>query len=346
MKKILFPAIACLLIVFTSSCKQDRGKPYKHVSYPDAYVVNSKDNSISIIDLTDYTIKDKIDLDGSFPYHIYISPNKKWLAVSVTNCDLSNGFPSNNYNNYNSGNKIIIINAVTKEIVKEISLPRLASNGIFGINNSELWIGQADDLHSSILIYRTADWTLTNTITIGKGVGEVTFCSDGDMSFSCTSGDDSVQMNDFVDKSSLMDTTALSHPIGAWASSYHSQFIVCDGNNRIYELNASTCHPLDSIFLSFKPAHLAYISRGGELWVSDVTNGKIVWFSKTGTHWSQQGTIPVGNNPRWVQPDIVAGKVYIANQNSNTISVIDINSHNVIKTITVGNSPGGIAINR
>jgi YVTN family beta-propeller protein len=324
----------------------EKATPQINVTYPAGYVVNSKDNSISIIDLTDNTVKDKINLPGSYPYHIYISPNKKLLAVSVTNVDLSGGFPIVNYSSYNSGNKVIVIDAVTKEIVKEISLPKLASNALFNFSNSELWIGQSDDIQSSMLVYNISNWTLTNTIPLGKGLGEITFCSDGDMSFSTTSGDDSVQMYNVSDKSFLMSTSLPSHPIGAWASNYHTDFIVCDVNNRIYELNATDCLLLDSMLLSFRPGHTTYVACKNELWVSDVTNGKVAWFTKTGSHWSQQGTIAVGNNPRWLQVDNVSSVVYVANQNDNTVSVIDVNSHSVSKTISVGNAPSCIAIKK
>ena len=335
MKKILLALFIFCAFLFMHSCMNEKGLPQINVSYPAAYIVNSGDNTISVIDLTDNTVKDKISLPGLHPYHIYISPNKKLLAVSVTNADMSNGFPVSGFNGYNSGNKVIVIDALTKEIVKEISLPKLASNAVFSFSNSELWIGQADDVQSSMLIYNTTNWALINTIAVGKGIGEITFCSDGDMSFSSTAGDDSVQMYNVSDKSFLMSTSLSSHPIGAWPSDYHTDFIVCDMNNRIYELNATTCMLLDSMLLSFKPGHTAYVASKSELWVSDVTNGKVAWFTKTGSHWTQQGTIPVGNNPRWLQVDNSGGKVYVANQNDNTVSLIDMNSHSLIKTIPV-----------
>lgn len=346
MKKFISPFIILCLSVITNSCTSDKIVPPNNITYPAAFVVNAKDNSISVIDLTDNTMRDNISLNGSFPYHIYISPNKKWLAVSVCNADLSNGFPTANFNSYNSGNKIIVIDALTKEIVKEINLPKLASNAIFNYNSSELWIGQADDVQSSILVYKTSNWELVNTIPVGKGLGEVTFCSDGDMSFTCTSADDSVQMYSAFDKSFLMSTKTFSHPIGAWPSDYHTNFILCDMNNRIYEVNADDCLIIDSMFLDFKPSHLAYFSNNSELWISDVTYNKVAWLTKSGMHWSVQGTIDVGQNPRWIEIDNDAKKVYVSNANDNTVSVIDANTHTIVSTISVVDSPSGIAIKK
>ncbi len=334
-----------LTVLFFYSCEHDKILPPVSLHYSTAYVVNSRDNSISMVNTNTNSVVDKIDLtSANFPYHIYISPDKKLLAVSVTNVDLSNGFPLSSFNSYNSGNKILIIDIATKNIIKEISLDQLASNAIFSVTGTELWVGQADDVHSKMLVYKTSDWTLQNTIPLGKGLAEISFCSDGDMSFTCTSVDDSVQMYNTSDKSFLMNSMLPTHPIGAFPSDHHTNFIVCDVSNTVYELNADDCQTIDTISLSYKPGHVKYNSSKSEMWMTDVSNGEVHWFKEINSHWTEQGTILVGNNPRWISFSTDESKAFVANQNSNSISVIDVSNHTLINTIGVGLSPSSIAI--
>lgn len=344
MKKLLTFLLLLISIVVTS-CRHDKGSLDTSINYPSAYIVNAGDNSISVINTTTNKVVDKIELPNSnFPYHIYISPDKKLLAVSVTNHDLSNGFPTSNFNSYNSGNKVVVIDAVTKSIIREISLTQLASNAIFSPNSNELWIGQADDVQSKMLVYKVADWSLITTVPLGIGLAEITFCSDGDMSFTCTSGDDSVQMYDTFYKGFLMNSKLPAHPTGAWPSDHHSNFITCDGNNTVYELNADDCQTIDTLALGYKPGHIKYNSSKSEMWLTDVTNGKVHWFKEINSHWTEQGTILVGSNPRWIAFSDDEKIAFVANQNNNSVSIINVSNHAVTSTIAVGISPSSIAV--
>ena len=340
-KKLLF-FIALTLV--SASCTKDKTQPIVIEDNSVAYVINAKDNSISVVDISENLVLDVINLpNANFPFHIYISPDKSLLAVSVTNVDLSNGFPTTFFNSYSSGNKVLVIDTETKAIVNEISLNQLASNAIFSPNGKELWIGQADDVQSKMLIYKVADWRLQNTINLGKGLAEITFCTDGDMSFTCTSGEDSVQMYNAFDKSFLMNSGLSLHPIGAFPSDHHTSFIICDGNNTVFEVNADNCETIDTISLTFKPAHINYNSSKSEMWMSDVTNNKIHWFKEINSHWSEQGSLSVGTNPRWTSFSEDGSKAFIANQNSNSMSIINVSDHSILNTISVGQSPSSIA---
>jgi YVTN family beta-propeller protein len=54
-------------------------------------------------------------------------------------------------------------------------------------------------------------------------------------------------------------------------------------------------------------------------------------------------TITVGTNPRGIAFDSANNRMYVANHNSGTVSVISTASNTVIKTITVGANPWGVA---
>jgi YVTN family beta-propeller protein len=56
-------------------------------------------------------------------------------------------------------------------------------------------------------------------------------------------------------------------------------------------------------------------------------------------------TIPVGNTPEGVAVNAVTNTIYVANELSNTVSVIDGATNAVTATVGVGTSPNGIAVN-
>ena len=56
-------------------------------------------------------------------------------------------------------------------------------------------------------------------------------------------------------------------------------------------------------------------------------------------------TISVSSGPEGVAVNPNTNRVYVANQNSNTVSVIDGSTKGVGATIPVGTSPSGVAVN-
>ena len=58
-----------------------------------------------------------------------------------------------------------------------------------------------------------------------------------------------------------------------------------------------------------------------------------------------QRIVPVGESPGGVAVNPTTNTVYVANYDSNTVSVIDGKTNTVTDTVSVGESPGGVAVN-
>ena len=56
-------------------------------------------------------------------------------------------------------------------------------------------------------------------------------------------------------------------------------------------------------------------------------------------------TFPVGNGPVALALNAVTDRLYVANQASNTVSVVDPTTNSVLATIAVGKAPSAIAVN-
>jgi YVTN family beta-propeller protein len=59
----------------------------------------------------------------------------------------------------------------------------------------------------------------------------------------------------------------------------------------------------------------------------------------------QQAIVPVGAAPHGVAVNSAAGRLYVANHNSDTLSVINTGTNGLLATIAVGDGPNGVAYN-
>ncbi len=186
-----------------------------NINYPASYVVNGGSNTISVIKIADNSVAATITLNGAmFPHHIYLNPAKTKLAVAITSTDLSAGHGA--HTGATAGFKIQIIDAITGTIDKEIALTKMPHNAIFNKTGSELWVGQTDDVQSKVIIYSTADWSVKNTVNVGKGLSEITFSPDGNTAFACNTTDNTVSYIDAANKSIHHTLLVGKAPIGAW----------------------------------------------------------------------------------------------------------------------------------
>ncbi|MFA9213756.1 MAG: YncE family protein [Candidatus Methylacidiphilales bacterium] len=340
--KILIIAFAFIL----SACQKhhdDHGaSPILNINYPAAYIVNGSSNNISVIKLATNTVSETIGLNGAtFPHHIYINPTKTKLAVAITSSDLSGGH--GDHSNAVAGLKIQIIDAVTGAIEKEIGLNKMPHNAIFNLQGTELWLGQSDTTQSQVLVYKTTDWTLQNTINVGKGLSEITFSNDGATAFACNTIDGTVTLINANTKAVLTTLNVGQYPVGAWSAGNGNMYVDNEGSQTVSEVSVAGMNVTTTINLGFKPGYVAY-HTDGELWVSDATNGKIVYYQLSGSSWSIKGTISTGADAHAIAFNQDGSKAYVTNQGANTVSVIDVKSHTILSTIAVGNKPNGIAI--
>ncbi len=349
-KSKLMSAIIAVAIVVVSvpSCKKHGGEhdaptTMLAIDYPAAYVVNGVSNNLSVIKLSDNTVSEIIELNGAmFPHHIYLNPAKTKLAVAITSTDLSGGHGG--HGGATAGLKVQIIDAVTGQIDKEIALSKLPHNAIFNSSGTELWLGQMDTIQSQVLVYRTSDWALQNTINVGKGLSEVTFSNDGSMAFACNTMDGTVSVINPTTKTVVQTIATGTDPVGAWSASNENMYVDNETSQTISEISVSGMNVTSTINLGFKPAYVAYHTASSELWVTDATNGKVVYYTLVGGVWTLQGSITTGADAHAITFNSDGTKAYVTNQGAGNVSVIAVSSHTVSQTISVGASPNGIAL--
>lgn len=112
----------------------------------------------------------------------------------------------------------------------------------------------------------------------------------------------------------------------------------------VSEISVSNKTVTSTINLGFKPGYVAYHTSSGELWVSDATKGKVVYYTLVSGVWTLQGTIATGADAHAIIFNNDGTKAFVTNQGAGSVSVIDVASHVVSQTIAVGKKPNGIAI--
>lgn len=347
MKTTLWIAALVTISVF-SSCKKNKDKiSYLNIDYPAAYVVNGEDATISVIKLSNLEVTETIELMNNngannitWPHHIYhhTSGSTHHLAIGVPGMDMSFGHTGGMAH----GGKFAIMDAMKGSIARIIDLPKMNHNAIFSPDGKEIWTTQMETT-GTVLVYDATNYTLKNTIPVGEDPAEVTFSADGSKAYVCNGGSNTVSVINPVNKTVITNINVDANPVGAWPSSIGKMFVDNEDGQTISVIDVAGNSVLATIQLTFKPGYAAYNNVNKELWVSDATNGKVVYyFDMGGNSWMKHGEFATGADAHAI---IFSGnRAYVTNQGANTVSVINVDTHTKFKDIAVGKKPNGIVI--
>ncbi len=329
------------IIMISVACKKNETP--LNINYPAAYVVNGEDASISVINLSKNEVTETIELMGTgsdmimWPHHIYNHENH--LAIGVPGMDLSAGHTGGMMGMMG---RVLIVDAVKGLILKDIETPMMSHNAIYSPDGTEIWTSQMDAA-GTVLVYDANTYSLKNTITVGEDPAEVTFSADGSKAYVCNGGSNTVTVINPITKSVITTLAVGLDPVGAWTSSIGKMFIDNEAGNSISIIDVATNAVVGTVTLGFMPGYAAYHTATGELWVTDPDNGKVAYFLDMGSNnWMKHGEFTTGAGAHAIAFN--ANTAYVTNQMANTVSVINVTSHTVSKTINVGKKPNGIVI--
>lgn len=340
--------VSAVLVFFISaisivSCSNTADRPILNnsINYKAAYVINGADNTISVIDLATNVIKKTITLtDIGFPHHISLSPDKTKIAIGVPGIDLSGG-----HSGIMAGmpGQYLVLNALTGEMLQSQSLPTMCHNAIYSPDGTEIWAAQMADV-GKVLVYDSSTYTLKNTITVGMMPLEVSFSSDGLMAFVCNNTDNTVTAIKVSDKSIVATIPVGNGPVGAWQGGDNKMYVDNEDGQSISIIDANSMNVVDTVALGFMPGMAMRQNDAKELWVTDPVNLKVhYWTWDTGMGmYMIGGDVTVGAGAHAIAFN--GTTAYITNQTDGTVSVVDVTSHAVTKTITVGAKPNGIVL--
>lgn len=349
---IAFFAISIFIFTITS-CKKDDMSGMNmdsavNIDYPAAYVVNGEDATVSVIKLSTNEVTATIPLMGTatdmimWPHHI--SSHVNHLAIGVPMMDLSAGHAG--INTAGMTGKLVVIDATTGAIVKNINLPKMNHNTIYSPNGTEIWVPQMDEMNSKVLVYDATTNALKNTINTGMMSAELTFSSDGTKAYVANGDDDAITVLNVATKAIIKTIAVGDNPVGAWTGSNNKMYVDNEDGKSISVIDVATDSVTETIALGFMPGIATHNGTKNELWVSDPMAGKVhYWNWDAGMNmWMQGGAFNTGAGAHAIAFSSDGNTAYVTNQTANTVSVVNVTNHTVSKTLNVGKKPNGVVI--
>ena len=345
------------LSVFIASCKNsDITQPSVTINYPAAYVVNGMSSTLSVINLNTNEVANLIqltdDLSGvgnngggkflQYPHHIYLNPAKNQIAIAAPGMDLSEGHGTAEVLAHSGTAKIALLDAVKGINVKLIEVPEMNHNAIYSPDGKEIWTSQMDD-KGKVLVYDADNYSLKNTINVGKEPAEVTFSNDGLMAFVANGMDNSVSVINPITKTLIATIIVGKNPVGAWTGSDNRMYVDNEDGQTVSIIDVKTLKVVETVALGFMPGYAAFNGEMKELWVTDQMAGKLHWWKQdVNGKFVKGGSFPTADGAHAIAFNGMTA--YISNQEAASVSVIDVMKHEKIKDIKVGEKPNGIVI--
>ena len=377
MRKIL-PGIVCLIggMILFSSCQKigtSTNPGTIQVNSGAAYVVNGGSNSISVIDMSTNQVEKTIALpnlqsstgmgmmgsgSGSanmWPHSISLSPDQSKLAISLPGSDFNGGagmmlssftagsMMGNISSNLQAQGKILILNALTGDTIKVLTLEGIAYNAVFSPDGKELWTAVMLPA-GKVKVFNATTYALLNTISVGQMPAEVSFSDDGKNVYVANGMSNTVSVIDAATKQVLENQTAGNYPVGAWPGIGGMMYIDNEKGQTISMMNTTTNLMTDSVQLGFVPGMAARNTMMNQMWVSDPNGSKVHIWTSGNTGYVPAGTVVVGSGASAVAFNKAGTTCYITNQNDGTVSVVDVATLKEMMKITVGQKPNGIVI--
>ncbi len=340
-----FIALSFVALVAISACKKSTIMPNLNINYAAAFVVNGGDNNLQIVDLATQKVTETIGLNGAtFPHHIYMNKEKSLIAIAIISQDVSGGHAGHGGNSA-KGYKVIILDTKTGNEHRILTTTALPHNAIFSPDGKELWLGQGADA-GTVKVFNTTDFSEIKTINVGKNPSEVTFSADGSRVFVANTGEGTVTIIDPATKTVTTTLSVGTDPVGAWAAVNGKMYCDNETSQTVSEIDVATQKVTETLALGFKPGYVAYNDLTKELWVSNATNGKVIYYKIVSGKWTKQGEIVTGADAHAIVFSNDFKTAYVTNQGAASVSVIMVADHKVTNTIAVGSKPNGILLNQ
>lgn len=314
------------------------------IDFDALFVVNGSDNSVTVVNTETNEVAGTIKLQNAeYPHHIYLSADRERLALAVPGMDLSGGHGANPHASHGGGASmpgiVMLLDAKTGATLKARELPAMNHNAAFAPSGTEIWTTQMTDPGKVVALDAT---TLADvrSVDVGMGPAEVTFSGDaaGARAFVANTGSDSVSVVDVATGDVVKTIPVGKTPVGAWQAGNGMAYVDNEGGKTLSAIDTETLEVKLTYKLGFTPAYAA-LAPTGMLWVTDTDGGRVVLYMTSMD--MKHGAIATGAGAHAIA--FAGDKLgYVTNQEEDSLSVIDLGTDEVIKTIPVGKKPNGM----
>lgn len=333
-----------LLFLAIISCSNKGIKFKGKINFPAAYVVNGGSNNISVIDLNTLEVRKTIPLNtkGNYPHHISLSPDRKKVSIALPEFNFIQTHSQLHQMTDKKGG-VIVMNARTGKIERNLPLPKANFNAVFSHDNSEIW--SASVTHSGELyVFDAKTGAQKAVITLGADPTELVFSQDGTYVFVALEESSFILAVDTRSKQIKKYMKVDPFPTNVWSGKNGNIYVENKNLKTISIVDEDSLNTYEFIDLKFKPGQVAYNKSLNELWVCQAEDNKVAYFERNNNAWVLKSSIVTGQDAHAVIFSKDEKIAYIVNQKENTVSVIDVEKHQKVKDIPVGQSPNGIVL--
>lgn len=311
--------------------------PIAAIDHDALFVVNGGDATISVINTETSEVAGTIALKyADYPHHIYLSADRSRLALAVPGMDMSQGHE--NVDGAMMPGIVMVLDATTGATIKARTLDAMNHNAIYSPDGTEIWTSQMM-VGGSVLALDAETLETKATIAVGDSPAEITFSKDGSRAFAANSMSGTVSVIDVATKTVSETIPVGQSPVGAWQGSNGKAYVDNEMDKTLSTIDTKTLKVGLVYKLGFTPG-MAALGPDNQVWVTDADAGRVI-FKMTDKDMTM-GKVATGAGAHAIAFNGDGKTAYITNQMAGTVSVIDIKSAKVTRTITVGDKPNGL----
>jgi YVTN family beta-propeller protein len=296
-------------------------------SAQNAYITNSGDNTVSVIDTATNTVVGSPIPVGSEPIGVAVTSDGSKVYVTT-------------------GGTVSVIDTRTNTVTATI--PVGAEAVAVSSDGSKVYVTGGSAPFSTVSVIDTATNSVTATIPVPIEIPYgIAVSPDGSKVYATgRRGPLTVidtATNTVIANIELTLYGAVGIAITLDGSKVYAAGVFPSGGNAVLVIDTATDTLVDLIqipcgFCEFLGRGIAVTPSGRNIYVSDIERNQ-VWVIDTATNTVVGSPIPVGSAPFGVSVTPDGSKVYVANSGDNTVSVIDTATNMVVAVLPVGNAP-------
>jgi YVTN family beta-propeller protein len=297
---------------------------------PRIYVANESSNSVTVIDAQKFEVIGTVDAKNHSTHDLALSRDGKRLFAT----NLASG-------------RLSVIDTQLLETIASISTGTRCHVVTLTNDNRQAWVANIGE--DNISIVDTATYRILGTIPVGKGPTGLVFSQDGRFAYVSNQGDKSLNVID----------TASHQIIKTFPVGVNPHFLVLSpaghiwgtntGGSDIYVIDPATQEKIASFEVGPQPQQIAFGYKGMQGPNAYVTVGglnKVIALNADPKNLRVVDQIDVGQGPNgiWANPE--GTRMFVGNQTSNDLRVIDTGTSQVIATVPVGLKPIRVVVSR
>jgi len=301
---------------------------------PRIYVANESSNSVTVIDGVSFTTIGTIDARNHATHDLALSRDGTRLFAT----NLASG-------------KLSVIDTNALETIASIPTGNRCHVVTLTNDNRYAWVANIGE--DNISIVDTTSYRILGTIPVGHGPTGIAFSVDGHFAYVSNQDDQNVAVVDTTTHQVIQTIPVKANPHFLVLGPDRRIWGTNTGENDIYIIDPTTQDKVGTIEVGPNPQQIAFAYKGMSGPYAYVTVGgsnKIVVVSTDMKNLRILDQIDIGQlqgqrpNGIWANPE--GTRLFVANEGSHNLIVIDPGTNEVVATVPVGRKPIRVVVSR